>query len=361
MDETVAQSKQPHIFISVKYNYDHIVERSLTAFLNRKGYVSHWHEGTIDILRKGTLPPLLTSGPLTIVAPSLFPNKRQIEPMQASPELIRYLVEQVSNHALVVIVWSQPYSASFWTCLEMQAALLLRKPIVVVRADNEKLPKDFSEFMRNNLCKVTDITREYKTSQVVSLIESLLSTPTRPENHEGIHQKLEEFSRHYRSRYKQPPSGHEDLTHYSRIVSRLRTADENGHLHDEIEKLNSIHLLDDGLRRYLELVIGGQAEAQFEDWYYTYLLGEILDICFLHPTLPLKLREYYEGKIRDALNPPKVTKVEGLINDMVEECLFTREFVEYFGHFLGQTRKSHGALVADSYWELCASRISEAI
>jgi hypothetical protein len=289
----------------------------------------------------------------------LLSHERQIEPEQVSPEIIRYLTEQVCNHALVLIVWSHPYSRSFWTMLEMKAALLAKKPIIVIQTDNENLPRDLSG---NDLCKVVDITPEYRTSQVASLISSMLSMPSSSENCDDVCQKLQEFAfRNYQDQHQSSSFSQTALIRYSEIVSRLRKADDQGQLHDEIRKLDDDHVLDDGLRKYLELVIGGRIKAQWEDWYYTYLLGEILDVRFLHPTLPPKLRVYYEIKIRDALNPPKQEKVEMLIDDMVEECLFNREFIEYFGYFLGKTRRSYGSTVADLYWDLCTSRASEGV
>jgi hypothetical protein len=290
--------------------------------------------------------------------PSLL-HERQIEPEQVSPELVRDLAEQVCNHDLVTIVWSQPYSRSFWTMLEMNAALLTRKPIVVIQTDDENLPRDLLE---NDLCSVIDITLEYRTSQVASLISNTLSTPSSSESCDDVYQKLQEFPfRDYQDQYQLPPLSQTALSRYSDIVWRLRKADDGGYLHDEIERLDKEHLLTDDLRKYFELVIGGQIEAQLEDWYYTYLLGEILDVRFLHPTLPPKLRMYYETKIKDALNPPAQEKVEILIDEMVEECLFTREFVEYFGHFLGETRRSHSRAVAHFYWDICTSRASDLV
>lgn len=253
-----------NIFISVKYNHDHIIERSLTAFLKKNGYDTFFHKGTTDILKRGALPPILSQeGGLTIVMPTLF-HERQMEPESVSPQLVQYLTEQVCNHDLVIIVWSNPYKSSFWTMLEMKAALLARKPIIVIKTDDEDLHRELSD---NSLCRVVEITADYKTSAVASLVSSMLSILNSTESFDFVYQRLQDFAnREYQGKHSGSPFSQEDLTHYHGIVSRLRMADERGNLHNEIVRLDRMRLLDDNLRKYFEYVIGGQIKAQWEDW-----------------------------------------------------------------------------------------------
>ena len=81
------------------------------------------------------------------------------------------------------------------------------------------------------------------------------------------------------------------------------------------------------------------------------------------PNIPKRLEHYYINKIREALIPTEQVKVETLIDDMIQECLYTREFVEYFGHSLADLRRKdiHERLKADTYWKLCLDRVSEAV
>lgn len=355
---------QNKIFISVKYNYDHIMERSLSAYLKKMGYITYHHQGTIDILKKGALPPILLDGPITIISPSMTSAKRQVGPLQITPEIIRYLTEQVCSHDIVVILWSRPYSESFWTMLEMKAAIFSNKPILIIQTDNHSLCRDLSAGIKDGLYEVADINAKYMTSQAFALIKNMTSKSSpKPESEEIVFQKLQKFvSNNYRgSRGRVPPMNPIKLMYYRTIVSQLRSSEDTGQLHNQIEKLDKKHMLTNGLRKYLEFVISGEIEADWEDWYYTYLLGEILDVRFIHPTMPTKLQAYYETKIKQALYPPQQNKVEELFDEMIGECLFTREFIEYFGFYLRDIAKSHSPLIANIYWEICTSHASDAI
>jgi hypothetical protein len=375
------------VLISVKYNHDQVVERSLAAFLAKDNYETFRHEGTVDLMNRVDLPPFIVDGPLTLMAPSLFPSGRQTKPPDVSSALIRYLVNQVCSYPVIVIVWSAPYANSFWCQLELQAATLARKPIVVIHSDYHPLPSDFTQGTRHRPCEIIEIDGDYRTSDVFAAIEHLFSVGEAVSvDVDSVSMRLEKYStKNYRGVPDAPGIGRDERVRYEEVVRVLRNADHRGELRPAIASLVGTRALeypelqgetllatqrlvesgrgeiDVGFRRYLEGAASGVFEAALERWYYTYLLGEILDFRFLPPGLPQRLEEYYVRRIRNALVPPKQVDVESLIEDLIGECLFTREFVEYFGHLLADVRESSGPLVAGTYWELCTARVSEAI
>ncbi|MCG3157234.1 MAG: hypothetical protein DKINENOH_03866 [bacterium] len=348
------------VFVSVKYNHDQIIERSLARLLSENGYELYKHEGTKDLLRKAVIAPIYDWGGMKIGIPSSMP-KETVKANVVSRELIKELTRQVLLHNLIIIVWSGPYVRSFWTNLEFKASLLMKKPIVVIRTDNE--PLDANLIPENARCEaVFDIDSGYKTSEVVSKIKSLALEGVELRNIDEIEDELYEYANHNYSHELDFEAAFraENRDRCEQIIKQLRIREDEGSLHTEIEAFAAKNILDESLRRYIELIIDGQIEPKLEAWYYPYLLGEILDVHFIAPPISPKLRLYYEDKIKTAFNPPQWTKVEALIDEMVSEYLFTREFVEFYGFHLNELRKVHGPLTAGHYWEMCTSRHSEA-
>lgn len=384
-----AHSEKPlkarQVFISVKYEHDQVVERSLAAYLRGAGYEPFRHTGTADFLDRATLPPLIADGPLRVAAPSLLPAGRQMDSPDVSPSLVRYLVQQVCSCSLVVVVWSAYHSSSFWCTLELEAALLARKPIVAIRSDYHPFPLGFKERIRHVPAEIVEITCDYRTSAVLAVINRLCPEAGVSVDADAVLRELEEFiAKQGRRAVDIPVVEPNQYARYEDVVRILRDADDRGDLYPAIGHLvgsrareypelqgdtrtaieglvkSGLGDIDAGFRRYLERVASGIIEARLERWYYTYLLGEILDHVFLPPELPVRLEEHYVRRINEAFAPPVQAKVKSLIEDMVHECLFTREFVEHFGYLLADVRTSRGPLAASRYWDLCVQHMSEA-
>lgn len=374
------------VLISVKYNNDQIIERSLAAYLKKLGYTTFPHEGTVDVVKRMAAPPFIAWGPLTLMAPHLMPSGRQTKPQDVAASLVRYLVEQVCSYSLIVVVWSAHYAHSFWCMLEMKAALLARKPLVVILSDYCPLSPDVRGAIRYCQCEIVEIDSDYRTSKVAAVVDHMFPTTVELANVDEVHRELYDFmAQNYREEFSSPIILPEALARYEEVARELRSADDRGQLHAAIQRLvgvdewgwvyiedrGQIHpaiqrllasgkdYIDVGLRQYLESAASGVVEAPLEGWYYTYLLREILDYKFLPPAMPQRMEEYYLRRINYALTPPMQVKVESLIEDLIKECLYTREFVEHFGHLLADVRKNSGPLVANTYWELCTSRVSE--
>jgi hypothetical protein len=350
------------ILISVKYNRDHIVERSLSAYLKKRGHETYLHVGTTDALKRAAPTPLLPTAPAILIDPRFLQRGRQVEPQEVTQSLVKQLVEDVHTHDLVVIVWTKAYAQSFWCALEMNAALLAEKPLFIITADNYPLCRELCDIVGTDRRAQVDITPAYRTSEAVSLIENLTSKRQAVQEQSEVRRKMERLVSEFEAEYRDTPLlSDQECIRYAHLVWKLRRSDDQGNLHNGIKYFSDRAAFDQGFRSYLEYAATGMVEAKMESRYYLYLLEKILDVEFLPPVLPEKIRELYEHRIAEVFRPPQQEKVENLINEMVAECLFTKEFVEYFGYFLRTVRQNHGRLVADNYWDLCTSRISEAV
>jgi hypothetical protein len=132
----------------------------------------------------------------------------------------------------------------------------------------------------------------------------------------------------------------------------------DGNVQAEIRRMDQQGWLTPEFRRFLEKGAVGEIETNEScpPSLFTWLLGEVLDVRFIPPDTPPRLKALYEIRIRQTLEPPSLEAVRSLLGEMEREGLFNRHFLEFFGNELNTHRVAIGRSMADSIWEMVTDR-----
>lgn len=141
------------------------------------------------------------------------------------------------------------------------------------------------------------------------------------------------------------------------LAAELLLVTDPEELRAEVEKLWRQGVLNGEFRQYLEKCARGQERSSIEPFLAEALLRQILMLVFIPPPMPQHIREFYDAKIRAALNPPKAPAVEEMLDELKSEGLLNQAFAELFLHQLQRI----GGIVAQSYWEMCRERLDESV
>lgn len=205
---------------------------------------------------------------------------------------------------------------------------------------------EFLEFLRQGAEGETQ--DDSCPAELFQWLLAAVQTPTYKASHDALSKILNSISR------REVPPGQVD--NLSLLVRLLLPPD--GSLHEEIRRMDAQGWLTPEFRRYLERGAVGEFEnAPCTPTDFSYILGEILDVRFIPPDVPEKLRELYVYEIDKALATASLSAVESLIEGISAEGLFNREFVEFFGDALKRHRAELGQLTADEMWKLVIVRL----
>lgn len=353
-------------FISVKYFHDSTLERMFSCNLRKHGIEVYYHEGTVDLVKRAAPSPAILEGDgISVVSPKK--SRRLVEPPPVTPGLQKQLFDLIWEADAVLVIWTECYSQSLWTMLELQIAITLNKPILLVRADSNPI-KEALEIGLIEDCDILDIDKRFRLSSVTDSILGIAARRPFCGSREVALHEIDKFVQEFKKHKPlMPILTDSEIIRYEELLANLLTYHTSHKIIDNpmreaIEYYLQRGDIDQNFRIYLEAAGLGLIRSSDEhEWVYGYMLGEILDYKFLHPTMPIKMRTHIEERIASAFRKPLVPMVEELINDSIESCLYTREFVEYFGFLLKRVVKEHGKFVADQCWQICVSRISDAV
>jgi hypothetical protein len=130
-------------------------------------------------------------------------------------------------------------------------------------------------------------------------------------------------------------------------------------LREEIIKIWNEGDLDSNFRKYLENCAKGKELLGIDPKMAYSLLWYILSLVFIPPSMPGHVREFYENKIYDSLNPPKAPVVENMLEELKNEGLLNQAFAELFRYRLEEAVSRIGLMAADGFWQLCRDRLDQ--
>jgi len=130
-------------------------------------------------------------------------------------------------------------------------------------------------------------------------------------------------------------------------------------LEKRIMELSREGVLDSKFRQFLECCARGQEKSQINPQIAALLLKQITSMIFIPSSMPPHLQKYYEEKIYAVLHPPKVSAVEAMLNELKEDALLSRPFVELFRKGLQDAWDEIGGLAAEEYWALCREKMDK--
>lgn len=381
-------SHPKRVFISVRYDWDQLVERCITAFLDKAGIETYRHDWTSDPLLDAEELPQLESVPgLINVAPSMMKSKRS-KPSKLSSEFPRTLVEEVLSWPMMITIWSHEYSSSYWCMLELRVALLAKMPLLLICVDDHPIPPSILQEMEACPSKTLHIDDRFEAQEIESAILRLPKSVSKSAHAEAIARELGQFlkSGHDTDDKSDVPmiDGVFDL-----LVANLRIADDRGFLNPAIAHLlgvpereypelpsdirgplDSFGELDLGwspmgmiLRHYLERVASGRTDAPLERWYYTHVRDAFMAYKPLPPYLSNGLLKFYGKRINGFLAQPGSSAINAIVDELAGQCFFTREFAEHFEYHMRTSADRHTIrpVDAEQYREICLSRSNEAV